>query len=433
MRRSIVHAGSGQLRYMIREIVEFAAKVEALGRPIVWENIGDPVRKGEAPPVWIKEIVGELCRDDASYAYSDTRGERHTREFLADRANSRLAGASGPLVEPDDIVFFNGLGDAVSKVFGLLRPQARVIGPSPAYSTHSSAEAAHSGYEPLTYRLDPENGWLPDLTEVEDTVRYNPSIAGILIINPDNPTGVVYPRHVLEGFVAIAQRYGLFVICDETYAHIVFGGAHETHLNQVIHDVPGIAMRSISKEFPWPGARCGWIEVFNRRADREFETYIDSLVAAKRLEVCSTTLPQRAIPLVMADARYRGHLAERNERYDARAAEADAAFRDLPSIRFHRPRGGFFATPVFTTLPENGAIAIPEPDIRRLVEDKAVGAPADARFVYYLLGATGVCVVPLSGFCSDLPGFRMTLLESDAEKRRGMLAAVTAAVSAYGS
>lgn len=435
MRRQITHPGSGQLRYMIREIVEFAREIEALGRPMIWENIGDPVRKGEAPPQWIRMIVSDLAARDASYAYSDTQGVPATREFLADRANQRLAaGWNGTRIDANDIVFFNGLGDAVSKIFGQLRAQARVIGPSPAYSTHSSAEAAHSGYEHLTYRLDPDRGWLPDLDELENRVRYNPSIAGILIINPDNPTGTVYPRDVLERFVEIARDYGLFLICDETYAHVVYGGAHETHLNQIIGDVPGIAMRSISKEVPWPGARCGWIEVYNRDSDSDFAGYIESIIAAKRLEVCSTTLPQLAIPQIMGDERYAEHLNTRNEQYDVRSGETVDALEHVKALKVNRPRGGFFVTPVFRSdsLPPDGVLSIAEPAIRGLVEKKVQNAEPDARFVYYLLGATGVCVVPLSGFCSALNGFRLTLLESNDEVRRRSLSAIAESVQEYG-
>ena len=194
MRRNIVHIGAGELAYAIREIVEQAGRLEALGVTMAWENIGDPVQKGERIPDWIKDIVADLVRDDASYAYCPTRGEPATREFLATRVNAR----DGVQIGPNDVLFFNGLGDAVSKALGFLRREARVIGPSPAYSTHSSAEGAHAGDSPLTYTLDPDRGWQPDLDEIRQKVRYNPSIAGILLINPDNPTGVVYSRSTLE-------------------------------------------------------------------------------------------------------------------------------------------------------------------------------------------------------------------------------------------
>ena len=155
MRRDIVHAGSGQLTYEIREIVAVAQDLEKLGVKITWENIGDPIAKGETVPAWIKEIITDLVSRDETYGYVATPGIPKTREFLAEIINRR----GGYQVTADDIIFFNGLGDAIAKIFGFLKREARVIGPSPAYSTHSSAEAAHSGYEHLTYELDPNNSW----------------------------------------------------------------------------------------------------------------------------------------------------------------------------------------------------------------------------------------------------------------------------------
>jgi aspartate/methionine/tyrosine aminotransferase len=211
LRRNILHAGAANLKYEIREIVAAAHEIRALGQEITWENIGDPVAKGEKPPQWIRDIVGGLLDDPKSWAYCETRGVPEVREFLADVVNRR----KGVRVTSDDIVFFNGLGDAVAKVYGFLSREARVLGPSPAYSTHSSAEAAHSGYNHVTYELDPHNGWLPDLDDIRKKVKYNDSIAGILLLSPDNPTGAVYPREVLEEIATIAGENDVFVIADE--------------------------------------------------------------------------------------------------------------------------------------------------------------------------------------------------------------------------
>ena len=297
MRRDIVHVGSGQLTYEIREIVAVANELAEMGVDITWENIGDPIHKGETLPAWIKEIVQGLVEKDATWGYVATPGVPDTREFLAKLTNSR----GGYQVTADDILFFNGLGDAVAKIFGFLKREARILGPSPAYSTHSSAEAAHSGYEHLTYELDPANHWMPDLADIENKVKYNDSIAGILLINPDNPTGAVYPKEVLEAIVDIAKRYRLFLICDEIYGNIVYNPEETCPLSDIIGDVPGMALRGISKEYPWPGSRCGWIEVYNQDKFPMFATYIKTIRDAKMLEVCSTSLPQYSIPLVMGD------------------------------------------------------------------------------------------------------------------------------------
>ena len=177
MRRDIEHVGWGKLSYEIRAIVAVAQDLRNLGLEIIWENIGDPIEKGEQVPGWIKEIIAGLAQNDKSYGYCATQGVLETREFVARMVNQR----GSYQVTSDDIIFFNGLGDAVAKIFGFLKREARVIGPSPAYSTHSSAEAAHSGYEHLTYELDPANGWMPDLTDLENKVRYNDSITATQI------------------------------------------------------------------------------------------------------------------------------------------------------------------------------------------------------------------------------------------------------------
>lgn len=429
MRRDIVHVGSGQLTYEIREIVAVANELAKLGVPITWENIGDPIQKGEAVPGWIKDIIRDLVEQDFSYGYVATPGVPDTREFLANEVNKR----GGYEITADDILFFNGLGDAVAKIFGFLKREARVIGPSPAYSTHSSAEAAHSGYEHLTYELDPNNGWMPDLVDLENKVKYNDSIAGILLINPDNPTGAVYPREMLEAIVDIARRYRLFVICDEIYAHIVYNGATTCHLSEVIGEVPGMAMRGISKEYPWPGGRCGWIEVFNQDTFPAFATYIKTIRDAKMLEVCSTSLPQYSIPLVMGDPRYLDHLKDRSRMFEVRSNEAYDALCDVPGISVVRTRGAFYMTVLFEddALNSRQEIPIEDPSVRAFVEEKVGSVEVDKRFVYYLLGATGICVVPLTGFCCNKKGFRITLLECDDKKRNWIWKTVADSIRTY--
>ncbi|OQX29336.1 MAG: aminotransferase [Spirochaeta sp. LUC14_002_19_P3] len=429
MRRNIVHVGADQLRYEIREIVERAHEIRKLGVPVTWENIGDPVQKGESVPEWIKAIVHELVDKDAAYQYTDSAGSKATRDFLAEQANKQ----GGVNIRPEDILFFNGLGDAVSTLFTHMRREARVLGPSPAYSTLSSAEASHSGYEHFTYMLDPDNGWQPNLADIKKKVRYNDSVAGILLINPDNPTGAVYPASILEEIVAIAREEKLFVLADETYRNLVYPGSDTAPLSQVIGDVPGISLRSISKDFPWPGARCGWMEVYNQDKNSTFRRYIASLLDAKRLEVCSTTLPQMAIPKVMSHPQFAGHLARRAEMFSKRADEAMAILGSVPEISVVKPGGAFFLTVTFNIdLPSSGPLPpIANNQVYRYVTELVKDVPPDKRFVYWLLGAVGICTVPLSGFCSSLPGFRSTLLETDDAKRRRTYETLAAAIREY--
>lgn len=431
MRNTITHPGADNLIYEIREIVEVANQVESLGQPIVWENIGDPVAKGEVMPQWMKRYVQAALAADAVYGYSPTKGLLETREYIATERNKE----KGIQITPDDILFFNGLGDAIAKIYDNLHPAARVIGPNPAYPTHSSAEAAHADSPHYTYSLDPDHGWQPDLNEMERKIKENPHIVAILIINPDNPTGYVYSREVLEQMVALAKKYKLFIITDEIYSNLVYEGVEYCKLAAVIGDVPAIAMRGISKEFPWPGGRCGWVEFYNRDQDEDFDRYCQSLIDAKMLEVCSTTLPQQLIPTVMQDERYFPYLAERNKQYQHRAVMAYDILSDIPELVVHRPRGAFYMTVVFRGGVLDNAQHLPSSnvDIAQLVDSLITDETApDKRFVYYLLGATGICVVPLSGgFNSTFHGFRFTLLEADEERFRQTIVKLKQAVLAY--
>jgi len=417
MRNNLVHPGADELSYEIRGIVEVAKKIEATGQEIVWENIGDPVAKGAEVPEWIKEIIGKAVTENSSYAYSPTKGLLKTREYIAYERNvdpmSVVNGhRQGIQITPEDILFFNGLGDAIRTIYANLDPKARLIGPNPAYPTHSSAEAAHADLPHITYALDPKNGWQPDLEELERKIEDNPGVAGIIIINPDNPTGFVYPQEIIKKIVALAKKYKLFIISDEIYSNLTYGTEHRK-LASVIGDVPGIAMRGISKEFPWPGARCGWIEFYNRDKDENFNRYAQSLIDAKMLEVCSTTLPQKVLPEVMGDERYYPYLARRNAEYQKRSEIAYNILSKIPELIVHKTNGAFYMTAVFKegSLNQDQSLEIKNKKALEIIASIVKTEQLDKRFVYYLLASTGICVVPLSsGFNSTYFGFRFTLL-----------------------
>jgi alanine-synthesizing transaminase len=431
VRNEIVHIGAGELNYEIRNIMKVVERVKALGVNVNLENIGDPVAKGEKIPTWMKEIISRLAMEDCSYSYCPSKGLLETREFLAARNNKN----GGPRITTDDIVFFNGLGDAIAKVYGFLRSTARVITPSPTYTTHSSAEAAHAGMRPVSYRLNPRNNWYPDLEELRNRVRYNPAVSGILLVNPDNPTGAVYPVAILKEIVAIAEEFNLFIIADEIYQNIVYSGHETKPLAAVIGEVPGISMKGISKELPWPGSRCGWIEVYNSQKDPQFAKYVESIVNAKMVEVCSTTLPQKAIPQILLHPEYESFLEGRRRRYERFSEIAYNTLRKVDGIITNRTNGAFYVTVVLEKdrLNPQQRLQIANKDVRGLVEELCAGPgmEPDKRFVYYLIGAAGLCVVPLSSFNTDLQGFRLTLLEQNELKFRKTTETLAASMKEY--
>jgi aspartate/methionine/tyrosine aminotransferase len=431
VRTDIVHIGAGELTYEIRNIVNVGEKLKSFGIDTCWENIGDPVAKGEKIPIWMKEIVAECAMEDDTYAYCPTKGILATRKFIADEVNSR----GGVQITAEDIIFFNGLGDAINKIFNLLKRTARVVVPSPSYTTHSSAEAAHAGDRPVTYRLDPDNHWYPDLDDLEKRIKYNPAVAGILIINPDNPTGAVYPEEILVGMVALAKKYDLFIICDEVYQNIIYNGTSTKPLSAVIGEVPAICMRGISKEMPWPGSRCGWIEVYNGDKDELFTRYIASILNAKMLEVCSTTMPQKALPKLISHPEYQNYLNERISRYEKYSNIAYEALRSVDGLIANRTNGAFYMSVAFEdgVLNDRQTLPIDNEQVRTHVEGlvNQPGVEFDKRFVYYLLGSSGICVVPLSSFATTMQGFRTTILERDEDKFRMIFEKMAESIRLY--
>jgi aspartate/methionine/tyrosine aminotransferase len=227
---------------------------------------------------------------------------------------------------------------------------------------------------------------------------------------------MVYPLETLKRIVSIAKEFNLFLVADEIYINITYNGARAYSLAEIIGDVPGISMKGISKELPWPGGRCGWVEYYNRKKDEDFNRFCQALDNAKMIEVCSTKLPQLAIPKIFGDQRFKTYREETNRNIGKRSKIIADILHTVPELTFNETFGAFYNTIIFRngTLKPHQKIKISNPQINSLVESWVnQNIPLDKRFVYYLLGAKGVCVVPISSFCSELEGFRVTLLEED--------------------
>jgi aspartate/methionine/tyrosine aminotransferase len=200
---------------------------------------------------------------------------------------------------------------------------------------------------------------------------------------------------------------------------MVYNGQKTLPLSDLIEDVPGMSMKGISKEFPWPGARCGWIEVYNADKDDSFKRYINAILTQKMAEVCSTTLPQIAIPKLLSHPEYEPYLRQRICHYERLSNIAYDVLKNVPYIAVNRTNGAFYMSVVFNEalLNDRQTLPIKQTGVKEYIE-KIVNSKIepDKRFVYYLLGATGICVVPLTSFFTSLPGFRITLLEKNEDR-----------------
>jgi len=164
-----------------------------------------------------------------------------------------------------------------------------------------------------------------------------------------------------------------------------------------------------------------------------FARYAKSLVDAKRLEVCATTLPQKVLPKIFADARYHNYLTQRANIYGQRAEKAYDIFCGVKGVVAPKPAGAFYFSVVFEeeALNMHQSLPVENPKVKECIEAALINVSKDKRFVYYLMASTGICVVPLSGFNSHFQGFRMTLLEPDEKKFTHVLHTIAKAIDTY--
>ena len=407
------HPAIAEMRYEIREIVAVAKRLESAGLEITWENIGDPVHRGHQVPDWMRNIIKKSLDCNESYSYVPSQGHLRTRQFLANQTNKR----SGAKITADDILFFNGLGDGISTLYQCLHPKSRVLIPSPVYSTHGAFERFHAqNKSTFTYQLNPLKGWEPDLNDIERQLFNHPEIIAILLVNPDNPTGTVHDRDIMLKISSLAQKYNVCLIVDEVYAQVVWGKKH-SYLNEVCNNTPAISLQGISKDLPWPGARCGWMEFYNRNINPQFDKLVEALIRMKTMEVCSTTLPQLVIPEIMSHEKYYDHIASRANSLKLRASQLRESIKNCAGLIPNRIDGSLFGLLVIdqncftkTTLPPVKS------EYLHILEPHLHNASIDRLFTYYLLASTGICAVPLSSFHTHWQGIRLTLLEQNESK-----------------
>ncbi len=437
MRAPLFSANTHFLKYQIREIVEVGKHLQKIDPSlnVVWENIGDPIAQGWNVPDFLKELLREeLARpQDTSFGYVHSRGQLATREWLTTHLQ-RLCPFSR--LSPDDILFTNGLGAAIGLIYQMVPTGTRVLQPAPGYPPHISLESFYAGQEPLFYPLQPEKNWEPDLSKMEKMLQTHPEIGAILVINPNNPTGAVLRHTILTSIVALAKKYQVVIIADQIYARLVF---HEQNFVDMVeladNRVPLIVMRGISKDVPWPGSRCGWLEFHNTHLDQDFQKFTNSIKQRALLEVCSTALPQIMLPKIYSHPDFLPWLQHYISELESIAAEIGTALHSIPSLHTNPTHGAFYMLPQFkeNTLTNKQTLPIAHSGTREYIENTVnkPDFPLDQRFCYYLLAATGICVVPASGFYSPFPGFRITTLDRNAERRQDTYARLKTAIGEY--
>jgi alanine-synthesizing transaminase len=371
-----------EVRYEIRgALTRRSRELEAAGLPIIKLNIGNPGRYGFETPPHLREAIAAHLRD--SEAYGHEQGLEEARETIA--AQQRARGARG--VEVERVFVGNGVSELIDlSLRALLQPGDEVLLPSPDYPLWSAATILNDG-QPRYYRCLAENGHLPDPDEIEALV--SPRTRAIVLINPNNPTGAVYPRELLERIVRIAERHHLLLLTDEIYDEILYDGAQFEPLARVAGDVPCVSFGGLSKVHRACGYRVGWMSLSGDPA--RTHDYRDALQLLAALRLCANVTAQWAVRPALESKPTIGALTSPGGRlHEARRmileGVAQSEFLDLVA-----PGGALYA------FPRVRADRVPHFD--------------DNAFALRLLEEESVLVVPGSSF--NVPAsrhLRLTLL-----------------------
>jgi len=372
-------------------VLERAKQMEAAGESIIKLNIGNVAAFGLNPPA---EVVNDMIRHLPDTAgYTDSKGLTVAREAI--QSYSREKGIAGVTIE--DIWLGNGASELiVMSMNALLDPGDEVLIPSPDYPLYTGAVAL-SGGTPVHYRCDEASGWQPDLADIRRKVTARTK--GIVIINPNNPTGAVYPRDILLQVVQVAREHELVVFADEVYDQILYDGETHTAIASLAEDVLFLTFNSLSKNYRACGYRAGWMVLSGPKASAG--GYIDGLNVLASMRLCANSPGQLSIRSALAD----------------RVSMAELV---APGGRLRRQRDLVYdmltAIPGVTAVKPKGALYIfPRLDPRRYpIQD-------DQRFILQLLESERVLLVQGSGFNWPSPDhFRMVFLPEEDELREAV-------------
>jgi len=278
--------GLRNVRYEIRgKLARRAQEMERLGYEIISLNIGNPGAFGfRTPEILRLAMIENLARSEG---YSHQKGIFPAREAIVLHQQAR--GVQGVTV--DDVFIGNGVSELIDLTLrGLLNDGDEVLVPSPDYPLWTAAVTLNRG-RAVHYPCRPENGFVPDPQSIEAMIT--PRTRAIVVINPNNPTGAVYPRSVLEQIASIAERHGLVVYADEIYDHMLYDGAEFVPMATLIRDTLCVSMSGLSKVYRAPGYRVGWAVLSGRM--KGAADYLAALELLSSLRLCSNVPAQWAI------------------------------------------------------------------------------------------------------------------------------------------
>ncbi|MEZ8133708.1 MAG: alanine-synthesizing transaminase, partial [Polaribacter sp.] len=272
--------------YEIRgPVLDYANQLEADGQQVMKLNIGNPGAFGfDAPDEIMRDVIHNLR---SAQGYSHSKGLFSARKSVVQRY--QLQGVDS--IDVDDVIMGNGVSELIVMAMqGLLNLNDEILIPAPDYPLWTAAVAI-SGGSPVHYKCDEDQGWQPCLADIESKITAR--TRGIVIINPNNPTGAVYSEDILRGLVAIAEKHNLIVFADEIYDRILFDGSVHHPLSVLTKNTLCLTFNGLSKTYRLAGFRSGWMLVSGAKANAT--SYLEGLEMLASMRLCANVPAMLAV------------------------------------------------------------------------------------------------------------------------------------------
>ncbi len=367
-------------------VLQEAKRLEEEGQRIIKLNIGNPAPFGfEAPEEIVQDVIYNL---PSAQGYCDSKGLFSARKAVMQECQKKGI----PNVGIEDIYLGNGVSELiVMATQGLLNDNDELLIPAPDYPLWTAA-ASLSGGNPVHYRCDEAKDWAPDIDDIRSKITER--TRGIVVINPNNPTGAVYPEAVLRQIVALAEEFSLIIFADEIYDKITYDDAKAIPLASLSDEVLCLTFNGLSKTYRAAGFRSGWMIITGPK--HHARDYIEGLDMLASMRLCANVPAQHAIQTALGGYQSINELTVPGGRlYDQR----DLAWQKInaiPGVSCVKPQGALY---LFATL---------DPDIYPIKNDEKMALD--------LLQQQKILIVQGSGFnMTDTQHFRLVFLPREDE------------------
>jgi alanine-synthesizing transaminase len=372
-------------------IMDAARQMEEEGHKIIRLNIGNLAVFGFDAP---EEIQQDMIRNlPNSAGYSDSKGIFAARKAVMHETQKQ--GIKG--VTLDDIYLGNGASELIAMATNaLLDDGDELLLPAPDYPLWTAA-ASLSGGTPVHYLCDEANGWMPDLADIRRKIT--PSTKGIVVINPNNPTGALYSDELLRGLVDIAREHGLVILADEVYDKVMYDGAKHTAIASLSEDVLTLTFNSLSKSYRSCGYRAGWMVVSGDK--KAAADYIEGLNMLSNMRLCANVPGQWAIQTALGGYQSINELVGEGGRLRRQRDLAYELITAIPGVSCVKPTAALYMFPKL------------DPKIYPITDDR--------QFFLELLQETRVMLVQGTGFNWHSPDhFRIVFLPHEDDLREAI-------------